>query len=62
MSNSTVLLDHFTDVYVVYLSYCQGCAGVGEKGVGADLSTPKGPGADDSISEVSLPGGVCSLG
>jgi len=35
--------------------------GVGGKGVGAGLSTLKGLGADDSISGVSLPGGICSL-
>ena len=38
-----------------------GYAGVGRKGVGVGLSTPKGPGANDSISGVSLPGGICSL-
>ena len=39
-----------------------GCTGVGGKGVGANSFTPKGPGADDSISGISLPGGVYSLG
>ena len=39
-----------------------GCAGVGGKGVGAGLSTPEGLGAHGSISGISLPGGVCSLG
>ena len=38
------------------------CAGVGGKDVRAGSSTPEGPGADDSISGISLPGGVCSLG
>ena len=38
-----------------------GCVGVGGKGVGAGSFTPKGSGADDSISGVSLPGGICSL-
>jgi len=31
-------------------------ADVGEKSVGAGSSTPKGPGADDSISGVSVRG------
>jgi len=34
---------------------------VGGKGIGAGLSLPKGPGADDSISGVSPLGGVFSL-
>ena len=38
-----------------------GYAGVGRKGVGAGSSTPKGSDADNSISGVSLPGGICSL-
>ena len=39
-----------------------GCAGVGGKGVGAGSFTPEDPGADNSISGVSLLRGVCSLG
>ena len=39
-----------------------GCAGVDGKGVGAGSSTPKGLGTDNSISGISLPGGICSLG
>ena len=39
-----------------------GCPGVGGKSIGAGSSTPEGLGADDSISGVSWPGGICSLG
>ena len=39
-----------------------GCVDIGGKGIGAGSSTPEGPGTDDSISGVSLPEGVCSLG
>ena len=39
-----------------------GYTGVGRKGIGAGSSIPKGPGTDDSISGVSLPGGIYSLG
>ena len=38
-----------------------GYAGVGGKGIGASSSTPKGSGANNSISGVRLLGGVCSL-
>jgi len=38
-----------------------GCTGIGGKDIGADSFTPEGLGPDDSISGISLPGGVCSL-
>jgi len=38
-----------------------GCVGVGRKSIGAGSSTPKGSDADNSISGVSLLGGICSL-